>query len=401
MPYLLPQSFSDARSLILILAFGDLSRLEACTVLSNEMLEEKRVCTRLSFVKLLLRSKKVEKLAGIHKLAVPHNTPFSGDAEAFRAEIRRALEASREKPNFCVSLYCSNSKDPDEYATIVSDLLQIVREAGFRKANLLRPHSGTDFLAKDVLARDAIDIVVHPAGEGYVSGTTIFIPDFETMRSRATSRPVRSPEISLSPRLARLLINLASLSKGSSLLDPFCGAGTILTEAVLQGVNCIGIDKNPSRISGAKMNLDWISKEYDPLRLGSCSLEVGDVEKLGIILKGKSVDAVVTEPILLPRFTSMPSIHKAKRVVSKASKLYSASLYSISEVVKKGGRVVLVVPSVKTYEGKEVSITLEGFEEVGLKEFQPRRDMTFAYPVRLAFESTRWVKRLVYVFERT
>lgn len=365
------------------------------------MVEEERVCTRLSIVKLLLRSKKVEKLAGIHKLAVPHNASFSGDAEAFRAEIRRALEASRDKPNFCVSLYCSNSNDPDEYATIVSDLLQIVREAGFRKANLLRPHSGTDFLAKDVLARDAIDIVVHPAGEGYVSGTTIFIPDFETMRSRATSRPVRSPEISLSPRLARLLINLASLSKGSLLLDPFCGAGTILTEAVLQGVNCIGIDKNPSRISGAKMNLDWISKEYDPLRLGSCSLEVGDVEKLGIILKGRKVDAVVTEPILLPRFTSMPSIHKAKGVVSKASKLYSASLYSISEVVKKGGRVVLVVPSVKTYEGKEVSITLEGFEEVGLKEFQPRRDMTFAYPVRLAFESTRWVKRLVYVFERT
>lgn len=362
------------------------------------MLEEERVCTRLSTVKLLLQSKKVEKLAGIHKLAVPHNTSFSENPEAFRAEIGRALEASRDKPNLCVSLYCSNSNDPDEYTTIVSDLLQIVREAGFKKANLLRPHSGTDFLAKDVLARHAVDIVVHPAGQGYVSGTTIFIPDFDAMHSRAISRPVRSPEISLSPRLARLLINLASLSKGSLLLDPFCGTGTILTEAVLQGINSIGIDKNPSRISGAKRNLDWISREYDPMRLGSYSLEVGDAEKLGVILKGKNVDAVVTEPILLPRFTSMPSLQKAKRVVSKASKLYSASLYSISEGVKKGGRIVLVVPSVKTYEGKEVSITLEGFEEVGLREFQPRRDITFTYPVRLAFESTRWVKRLIYVF---
>ncbi len=361
------------------------------------MVEEERVCPRLSMVKLL-QSKKVEKLAGIHKVAAPHNTSFSRDVEAFRSEITRALEVSRDKPNFSVSLYCGNHNDPDEYGTIVSELLQIVREAGFKKANLLRPHSGTEFLAKDVLARDAIDIVVHPARQGYASGTTIFIPDFETTHSRATSRPVRSPEISLSPRLAKLLINLASVSKGDLLLDPFCGTGTILAEAMLQGVNCIGIDKNPSRISGARRNLDWTSKEYGSRRLGSYSLEVGDADNLGIILKGKNVDAVVTEPILLPRFTSTPSIDKAKRAVSKASKLYSASLYSISEVVKRGGRIVLVVPSVKTYEGKEVSLTLEGFEEIGLKEFQPRRDMTFAYPVRSAFESTRWVKRLVYVF---
>ncbi len=401
MPYLLPQSFSDTRSLILVLAFGDLSHLEACTVLSDEIVEVKVVCNRLSILKISRQSKKIQRLAGIHKVAVPHGASFSEEAAAFRDEITRIFEASEKKLNFSVSLYCSRVQDPEEYDSVVSTLLQIVREAGFRKANLLRPHSGTEMLAKDVLTRNVLDIVVFPAKQGYWTGTTTFIPDFEAMRSRATSRPVASPEISLSPRLARLLINLASLSKGSLLLDPFCGAGTILTEAVLQGVNCIGIDKNPSRISGAKRNLDWISKEYDPLRLGSCSLEVGDAEKLPVILKGKNVDAVVTEPILLPRFTSMPSIHNAKRAVSKASKLYSASLYSIGEVVKKGGRVVLVVPSVKTYQGKEVSITLEGFEEVGLREFQPRRDMTFAYPVRLAFESTRWVKRLVYVFERT
>jgi tRNA G10 N-methylase Trm11 len=185
------------------------------------------------------------------------------------------------------------------------------------------------------------------------------------------------------------------------MLDPFCGVGTILIEAVLQGVNCIGIDKNPSQIISATRNLAWISKEYGSRTLGLCSLEVGDAEKIGIILKDKEVDAVVTEPILLPRFTSMPSIEKAKKMINKASRIYSSSLYSIGGVVKKGGRIVLVVPSLKTYEGKEVSITLEGYEGIGLKEFQPRRDISFTYPVRLAFESTRWVKRLVYVFVKS
>jgi tRNA G10 N-methylase Trm11 len=185
------------------------------------------------------------------------------------------------------------------------------------------------------------------------------------------------------------------------MLDPFCGVGTILMEAVLQGINCIGIDKNPSRISSARRNLAWISKEYGSRSLGACSLEVGDAAKIGIILKDKKVDAVVTEPILLPKFTSMPNIEKAKNVINKASRIYSSSLYSIGEVMKKGGRIVMVVPSVRTYEGKEVSITLEGYEEIGLKEFQPRRDIPFTYPVRLAFESTRWGKRLGYVFVKS
>jgi len=67
-------------------------------------------------------------------------------------------------------------------------------------------------------------------------------------------------------------------------------------------------------------------------------------------------------------------------------------------VVKRGGRVVVVTPAVRTGAGKEVSVLLENVEEVRLRPFRP--GVTFEYPVRISNESTRWVKRLVYVFER-
>jgi len=58
---------------------------------------------------------------------------------------------------------------------------------------------------------------------------------------------------------------------------------------------------------------------------------------------------------------------------------------------------VVVVPVILTMDGEEVSMTLEG-RQLGLKLFQPG-PVSFRYPVRLSFESTRWVKRAVYVFE--
>jgi hypothetical protein len=57
----------------------------------------------------------------------------------------------------------------------------------------------------------------------------------------------------------------------------------------------------------------------------------------------------------------------------------------------------VVVPVVQTMEGEEVALTLNG-RSLGLSLHQPG-PTGFEYPVRLSFESTRWVKRAVYVFE--
>lgn len=47
------------------------------------------------------------------------------------------------------------------------------------------------------------------------------------------------------PQLVRALVNIASIESGSTILDPMCGSGTTLVEAVSSGHRAIGCDMNP------------------------------------------------------------------------------------------------------------------------------------------------------------
>jgi tRNA G10 N-methylase Trm11 len=112
------------------------------------------------------------------------------------------------------------------------------------------------------------------------------------------------------------------------------------------------------------------------------------------------VDAIVSEPILMPRLSSPPTLEKARRLVKRASMIYSDALYEMSGVLKRGGRMVLVTPSVRTIEGRDVTLSFEDLKEVGLRPFQPPGTAAYEYPLRVSHQSTRWIRRMVYALER-
>jgi tRNA G10 N-methylase Trm11 len=203
----------------------------------------------------------------------------------------------------------------------------------------------------------------------------------------------------MSPRLARTLGNLAGLSPGQSQLDPICGSGTILAEGLLHSLNCLGVDKDPKRVRQAGQNLKWVQESANSRKLGKYQILHGDSRDLSRFLGGVKFDAIVTEPILLPNLNARPSLKNAHEMVNKASKVYSDALYAMSQVVKSRGRVVMVVPVLQTTSDIEVSIRVGDASSVGLHEYH-HPQMRFEYPVRLSFESTRWVHRAVYVFVR-
>ena len=130
---------------------------------------------------------------------------------------------------------------------------------------------------------------------------------------------------------------------------------------------------------------------------GSYDIRKGDARNLGLFLRGTKVDAIVTEPVLLPRLEARPRTSTASEMVERAGEIYSSSLATMASSIRPGGRIVVVVPVVQTMEGEEVTLTLNG-RKLGLSLHQPG-PTGFEYPVRLSFESTRWVKRAVYVFE--
>jgi tRNA (guanine10-N2)-dimethyltransferase len=71
----------------------------------------------------------------------------------------------------------------------------------------------------------------------------------------APKRPYFKP-ISLDPRLARAMANIACPEEGK-ILDPFCGTGGILLEAAAIGSQVFGSDADSRMVEGSRDNLKW------------------------------------------------------------------------------------------------------------------------------------------------
>lgn len=69
-------------------------------------------------------------------------------------------------------------------------------------------------------------------------------------------RPYKQDNLpgSLKPTAAAAMLAVAGLLPGGSVLDPFCGAGTILIEAALAGAEAYGGDADPDALAAAQAN---------------------------------------------------------------------------------------------------------------------------------------------------
>lgn len=167
--------------------------------------------------------------------------------------------------------------------------------------------------------------VVTEAGSHYLAIKSADV-DRRALDSRqAKYRQFFSP-ISLSPRFARAFLNICGARRGKRVLDPFCGTGGIAMEAVLLGADVVGSDIDGRMVEGTALNLRQIGLEqgWELHRL-----DVGEIGSLG------SFDAVVTDPPYgRSSFANRESI----------AALYSRALDAISECLKPGGLLGIVVP---------------------------------------------------------
>lgn len=90
--------------------------------------------------------------------------------------------------------------------------------------------------------------------------------------------------LSYPPHLVRQYLSEFGLTKNDIVLDPFCGTGTTLVEAKLQGIPSIGIEANPFAHFASSVKIDW---QIDPVGLSKIAKEVSSkankaMEKQGI-----------------------------------------------------------------------------------------------------------------------
>ena len=184
----------------------------------------------------------------------------------------------------------------------------------------------------------------------FILAKTIVVYDSVLQQYRDESRPFISSEISTSPKISRTLLTLAGVKREDTILDPFCGTGTLLMEAALLGMKVIGIDIDGNAVQGAEKNLVWLGKD-----IGThvdFRIIRGDARNSAELV-GEQVDAVAFEPDLGPIYKTKPTLKEVNSTLNELTDLYNKTLRSISSILRENGRVAFTLPEIKSDEGRK------------------------------------------------
>lgn len=184
-------------------------------------------------------------------------------------------------------------------------------------------------------------------------GKTLAVQPFKELSKRDFGRPNRDDFSGMiPPKLAQIMINLARRNdvdfKDKTILDPFCGSGTVLMEAYLLGFkNIIGSDLSDKAVSDSVKNIDWIIDFKKDEKKNNIKIFQSDVLLLEKTIKKNSVDYIVCEPYLGPQ----RGYKKFDEVLKELNLLYSKALEVFYQILKPQGRVCMIWPQFRA-EGK-------------------------------------------------
>src|SRR3989339_513554 len=176
--------------------------------------------------------------------------------------------------------------------------------------------------------------------------------NYEELEKRDMNKPVRRESLSISPRLAKILINLSLIKKGETLVDPFCGIGVILQESLIQNLKVIGIDKDREAIEKANV--------------------------------------IATEPNLGDILKKIPTKEKAQDIQEGFENLMIQVLNNLKN--KISGKIVFTAPDIRIGK-KRISCNIERILE------RTKLKLVEGFPIK-EFRQGQIVGREIFVLER-
>ncbi len=172
----------------------------------------------------------------------------------------------------------------------------------------------------------------------------IGIQDIDAYAKRDQARPARDAFVGmLPPKLAQVLINLCGpLPEGATVLDPFCGTGVVLQEALLMGYRAYGTDISDRMIKYSDKNLKYFDFE-------NYKVEVGDAVSIRWTEK---IDAVACEGYLGRPMSQTPVDIKLKTEKQECGAIVLGFLKNLANQIKKDTPVVIAIPAWLRENGK-------------------------------------------------
>ena len=244
----------------------------------------------------------------------------------------------------------------------------------------------------------------------------IAVQDIEAYVERDQARPARDAKVGmLPPKLAQILINLCGPRPDSAvLLDPFCGTGVLLQEALLMGYTALGSDLNERMVEYTERNLGWLNKQvinapnsvslsksnplrgrdFDPAQPANSS-ETFTTRPLQLfqITQGDAtnhtwpqpIDAVACETYLGPPMSQPPAEIKLKEAKQECGSIILGFLKNLAKQLKPKTPVTIAVPAWLrpngTYERlnlldeiQNLGYNVESFRNLGQDDLLYHRD---------------------------
>jgi tRNA G10 N-methylase Trm11 len=202
-----------------------------------------------------------------------------------------------------------------------------------------------------------------------VMSQTNYVQDIDAYTARDQKRPKRDAKVGmLPPKLAQTLTNLASgelqppdeNSPRRVVLDPFCGTGVVLQEALLMGYNTFGTDIDLRMVQYSEANLEWLQTNF--ATSGEFHVTIGDATEFDW---RQAFDIVACETYLGRPFSHAPQQDTLKKVVQDVNTIHKKFLENLVKQTDKGTRLCLAVPAWKTKDGFLHLPTLDHLEKMG------------------------------------
>jgi len=291
--------------------------------------------------------KMIAELGGIVKIA---RVLDDVDAEAL-------YNGKSNKIKYGVSVY--DDEDVSELKEYLKDRMKQERlkatyKRSSRKEQFLMPND----VIRHNLLNEGFELVVY---DNIIARTIAVFNPFK-YEQRDKERPKQRELHMISIRLAKILINLAMAKKGILLLDPFCGYGILLQEAMLMEINTAGFDLNRECTDASKSNLLWTAKHYNC----TANFRIFNSDSRHLSRYLEKADCAATEPYMGPLLKKIPVKSEAIKTITELQPLYKDVLRELAWVVK--GHIVIIVPRFRLYSGERIKFNFEKMlAELGLK----------------------------------
>lgn len=263
------------------------------------------------------------------------------------SEILTPLE---DKINFGISFYADRTNSGDKDSISIAGLLKTLKyhleSQGFRTRfpRHVGPSLSSASVGKNKLLTTGAEILLIQSDKELLIGKTLAIQEFEGFSQRDYGRPARDMESGIMPpKIARMMLNLTEVTHDQPIIDPFCGSGTMLQEAILLGYSDVtGTDNSDKALKDTKQNLKWLN-EQQKITVQPKILKA-DVTTLSKTFAKNTFSAVITEPYMGPNFKNRPSVQIISEIQTTLETLYLSALAEFTQVLRLDGVIVMILP---------------------------------------------------------